>query len=357
MTRLILVRAEGSSTIWLSNGLQRRRVADDEVRLLQRLFTTTEVVTVTDLRVLGVPIPEPLRLARTVDDPTIWLGDGILRRVVDLLELSEVQRWLARSQNDTTVRTFADIRVLGAAFPPDEDVPEPEPPAGTCVSPWFTTAERNGGIAFGDYYIHNNIWNPEAPANQSLHVCSPASWFVRSGPYSGTAVKTFPNVHRDMPDAFGAGVPWSDYSTVSARFASSVDAEHQTGGIWNVAFDIWLNGVGWGGGSTEVMIWTENRGQRPAGERLSADVAIGGTIWQQWHLREGDANVVTFVALTPVKAGTVDIKALVDFGIQRGLIPQGPTVHQLGYGIEICDTAGTVLRYDVTDFELTMTKA
>jgi hypothetical protein len=62
----------------------------------------------------------------------------------------------------------------------------------------------------------------------------------------GGAVLTCPNVRKDHDD-----VPISSFRTITSRYAAT--SPHV--GIYNVAYDIWLNGVATDG-STEVMIWT-----------------------------------------------------------------------------------------------------
>lgn len=50
-----------------------------------------------------------------------------------------------------------------------------------------------------------------------------------------------------------------------------------SGGVWDVAYDMWLNGVA-DKNSTELMIWTQNSGQTPAGSKRGT-VTISGHSW------------------------------------------------------------------------------
>ena len=90
--------------------------------------------------------------------------------------------------------------------------------------------------------------------------------------HDDNAVEAYMNVHKDYDDEPLANID-------SATFAAQ--GPHCDGCIWNIAFDIWL-----GEGLThELMIWTENWGQRPAGSEIDTftarrahlrGVAIGG---------------------------------------------------------------------------------
>src|SRR5581483_6737959 len=124
-----------------------------------------------------------------------------------------------------------------------------------CTHPVFTTSEPNGGWSTEGYYVHNNMWNKELRLGpQTLYACSYRDWVVVSDQANDAgAVKTYPNVHRDF-----ANVPISSFHTITSNFAET--SPHV--GIYDVAYDIWTNGVATPG-CTELMIWTENFHQVP----------------------------------------------------------------------------------------------
>ena len=105
------------------------------------------------------------------------------------------------------------------------------------------------------------------------------------------AVKTYPNVHKDFRNwSSGSEPPLSSYPVLSSSFA----AAGPNTGIHNIAYDIWLNGVGNGGGSNrEVMIWTDNQDQRPAGSVVASGLGFGGQTWTLWAT--GDNRILSFV--------------------------------------------------------------
>ena len=141
-------------------------------------------------------------------------------------------------------------------------------PTGTvCTKPYFTTSGSNGGVTDNGYYVHNNLWNASGyPGTKgTTQVCSYRSW-NHTGTAKNTgdgAVKTYPNVHKDY-----SGRTISSFSKLTSTFA----ATSPNAGIYNVSYDLWLNGVP----NDEVMIWTDNRKQVPGGSRFASNVSLGG---------------------------------------------------------------------------------
>ena len=147
----------------------------------------------------------------------------------------------------------------------------------------------------GGYIVHNNMWNTSGyRVSETVEACSYRSWnaIATADNSSGDgAVKTYPNVHKDYHN-WGTGYepPLSNYPVLSSSFA----AAGPNTGIYNIAYDIWLNGVGNGGGSNrEVMIWTDNQAQRPAGSVVASGLGFGGQTWTLWAT--GDNHILTFV--------------------------------------------------------------
>jgi hypothetical protein len=219
--------------------------------------------------------------------------------------------------------------------------------ASACTNPVFVTSDPNGGYSNGGYYVHNNMWNTQEAGPETLYACAYNNWYVESTQPNTTSVKTYPNVHLDINNLNGR--PLSNYTTISSTFAGAGPRV----GIYNVAYDLWLNGVGWGGGTTEVMIWTENFNQRPLGSSQTS-VTFDGASFDAWHYNDGDANVVSLVAKSTMPSGVFNLKAMLDWAIARGWIPSNPTINQIGFGVEICSTNNTMQRFTFTDFSVTM---
>jgi hypothetical protein len=209
--------------------------------------------------------------------------------------------------------------------------------------------------AYGQYMVDNNMWNAGSyPVSQTLKACDFNSWSVTTTADNSTgdgAVKTYPNVHVDYID-WGTHKmqPLSDFSSLDMRFAHHAPS---TAGIWNVAFDIWLNGVG-DGSANELMIWTDNNQQTPAGTKV-ATVTLDGVEWAVWKGYSGH-----YLALVPTNgrvltSGTLDLIPITQWLTANGHLPAASSLAQVDYGVEVVSTNGQPARFDFTDFKLTET--
>jgi len=213
-----------------------------------------------------------------------------------------------------------------------------------CTHTVFTTSDTNGGFSDGGYYVHNNMWNSSAGLGpETLYACSYHNWYVVSNQTNNAgAVKTYPNVHKDYAD-----VPISSFKTITSTFAAT--SPHV--GIYNVAYDIWTNGVATSG-STEIMIWTENYKQVPAGSR-AATVTLGGRMYDVW--KTSNNHYIAFVPKMVVTSGTIDILELFQWTMTQGYLPMNSTLGQLDFGVEIVETGGGEATFRFTDFSITST--
>ena len=211
--------------------------------------------------------------------------------------------------------------------------------------PAFVTSDPNGGWSNGGYYVHNNMWN--ARSGETLYARAYNDWYVTATFPDTTDVKTYPNVHKDINDL--KGLPLNNYHVITSTFAAKAPAA----GIYDVAYDIWLNGVGSGRGVTEFMIWTENRKQVPLGS-IRAHVTFDGMAYDAYHHTEEGENVITLVPANVMTEGRLDLKAMFDWAIKQGWMPANPTVNQICYGVEICSTGNRPATFYFTDFSVTM---
>jgi hypothetical protein len=224
-------------------------------------------------------------------------------------------------------------------------------PAVTCDDPVFTTSDTNGGWSDGGYYVHNNVWNASEAGPETLYPCSYENWYVTSTQPDSTSVKAFPNVHLDIENL--DGLPMDTYTTITSTFAATAPGV----GIYNVAYDIWLDGVGWGNGTTEVMIWTENRGQVPLGNTVAPRMTFGGKAYDVYRYTsdsDGGVQVISLLSLETQTSGSVDLREILDFIVDEAWIESNATINQIGYGVEICSTDDQPATFYFTDFSVTM---
>lgn len=217
--------------------------------------------------------------------------------------------------------------------------------AGTaCTNPVFSTSDPVGLWSDGGYWLMNNMWNAaNYQVTQTLYACSYHSFYVVANMNNDTgdgAVKTYPNSHKDYND-----VPISSFSSITSSFAAM--SPHV--GIYNVAYDIWTNGVATLT-SNEIMIWTENYNQVPTGSR-TAMATLGGRTYEVWTANNN--HYIALVANTPFTSGTLDLLEIFQWATTQGLLPSGSTLGAIDFGVEIVDTGGTDATFEFTDFSIT----
>ena len=205
-------------------------------------------------------------------------------------------------------------------------------------------ANAQDGITLGGFYVDTDTWNvAELSVSQTLYVCDYNNWYVvaKMDNTSGDgAVKTYPNVHQD----FNASPAINSFSAISSSFAH---AGPQVG-IYEFAYDIWLNGVA-SNGSTEVMIWTDNFNQVPSGsvqETVTFErPELQGLQERQLHrLRRDDQRDVGDRSTCSTSSTTSS---------PRAGIPPTSTLSAVDYGVELVSTNGMNATFTVSDFSLT----
>ena len=213
-----------------------------------------------------------------------------------------------------------------------------------CANPVFVTSATSGGWSNGGYYVHNNMWNSASyQCAETLYACSYHSWYVVANMNNNNgdgAVKTYPNVHKDY-----ANVAISSFKTITSTFAET--SPHV--GIYDVAYDIWTNGVATPG-CTEFMIWNENYKQTPGGS-LAATVTLGGRTYNVY--KTSSNGYIAFIPTAVFTSGTVDILEIFNWTISKGWLPANSTLGQLDFGVEIVSTNGTNAVFKCTDFSIT----
>ncbi len=215
-------------------------------------------------------------------------------------------------------------------------------PNCTCTNPAFVTFNTNGGWSNSGYYVHNNMWN--AASGETLYACAYNNWYVTAKFPNTTSVKTYPNVHKDINPPKSL----NDDSDISSTFAATAPRA----GIYDMAYDIWLNGVA-SRGCTEFMIWTENYKQTPLG-KIQAQATFDGVTYDAYRYTGPGANVITLVPTNIMTSGKLDLKAMFDWAIGKNWMPSNSVVNQICYGVEICSTGNQPVTFCFTDFSVTM---
>ncbi len=214
--------------------------------------------------------------------------------------------------------------------------------SASCKKPQFVTSSPTGGWSDGPYYVYNDMWNVGGySVTQTLYACAYNDWYAvadMNNSRGDGAVKTYPNVHEDFNEP-----AISSFHSMSSTFAET--SPHT--GIYEDAYDIWINGVA-SSGSTEVMIWTENFHQVPGGSVL-ATVTFGGRTYRAWK----NGSYIALVATSNFTSGTVNLLEMFSWIMAKGWMPANSTLGQIDYGAEIVSTNGTPATFSFTSFAVT----
>jgi hypothetical protein len=224
--------------------------------------------------------------------------------------------------------------------------------AVSCAHPRFVTSDPNGMWSDGQYIVHNNMWNASSYAvSERLRACSPSNWSVTATADNSShdgAVKTYPNVHRDYHDWDTGHEPAiSSFRSIRSSFAARTPHV----GIYDAAYDIWLNGVP---GNREVMIWTENFHQTPAGSVVARGLHFSHRTWRVYA--SDSHSLISFLPNKPLLHGSIGIKQRLTWLVGQGLVQQGSTLGQVDFGFEVVSTDGTPARFKVDRFSVTSSR-
>jgi hypothetical protein len=220
-------------------------------------------------------------------------------------------------------------------------------PTHKCTNWNYKTSAYRGLRAYGRrYIIENDVWNPER-IHQTLYSCNFDSYYIEANVHDeGGAVQSYPSSQY----TFGSPVKVSKFKSLTSEFRVS-NPPAGSGLDYEFAYDIWLNGYG-GGKHTEMMIWTYNDGQRPAGSELPGTIDIGGHQFEVW-VDGGGGYIVTFEAVNNYTAGNTDLLPFLSYAASHGWLydrMQTP-LWQIDYGVELCATPFTT-KFDFTDFSV-----
>ncbi|NUS00226.1 MAG: hypothetical protein HOV67_33820 [Kribbellaceae bacterium] len=179
------------------------------------------------------------------------------------------------------------------------------------------------------------MWNNHN-GTYTMSACNYDNWYEDvTQPLPGdNGVQAYPNVHKDYND-----VPLSKIK--SAKFAATTPANCPAC-IYDVAFDVWIgNGL-----DNELMIWTDNKGQTPSGDKVGT-VTFDGFKYDVWH---GD-GYTAYVSQVTQKSGTMPLAGFFNDMTSRGWAPKA-TTWQVDYGVEVVSTGGTKQRFTFNDFSI-----
>jgi hypothetical protein len=173
-------------------------------------------------------------------------------------------------------------------------------------------------VVAGKYVVQNNRWNNNVPGDQCIKVIDEVG---ASGPgfaitkQTGSAATNGPPV--SYPSIYigchynncspGTNLPIQVKSITKAH--TGIDLKYVGGAAFDASYDIWLdpNPNKTGVNKQEIMIWLNRQGPiQPVGNKVG-DVNISGVNWQVWSGSNGQNEVISYVAPSPIYNKALDV--------------------------------------------------
>jgi hypothetical protein len=193
----------------------------------------------------------------------------------------------------------------------------------------------NSGCDVGSYYLFDNQDSCGAMGcgPESAYGCTNAnhtvSFVVTSNQPKGNSTVL---AYSSMQDNFNSA-PLTSFTTITSTFAEVSPRV----GSYDVAFDVWLNGVS-APGSQQIMVWVDAYNRTPLGNHVTS-TSLGGRTYDVYRTTNG--SQITLVATQTFTSGTVDLLGIFAWTLAQGMIPSGSTLSQIEFGVEIVSTDGT----------------
>jgi hypothetical protein len=189
----------------------------------------------------------------------------------------------------------------------------------------------------GAYTIYNDEWG-SGYGSQTLWVNSATNWGVFSTQPSTSGVKAYANISETV------GTALNSLTTATSTFNET----NPSGGNWESAYDIWLNGSG-----IEVMIWTDVSGNvGPLGSAVGT-FTLDGNTWTLYSGNNGSNNTYSFVRSANESSGTVNILDLLKYLENTEGYFSNPTLSTIQYGWEISGTNDTQENFTIDNYSAT----
>ena len=209
------------------------------------------------------------------------------------------------------------------------------------------------GVSKGNYYITNDSWNADQyiGLSQKLYVCNYNSWYAIVTMNNATgdfAVKTSPNVQETW---YPTPTKLSNWKSITSQFSDTPPGSGSNYGIWEFEYDIWLNGIA-DSSSTEVMIWTYNNGQTPAGSPIGLFTDAGHTY--EVYRSSPPHQYIAFVDRSNNLSGRVNLHDFFNYVISRGWMPSSSRLYQICDGVELVSTNSRSEKFAVNNFSINM---
>jgi len=170
------------------------------------------------------------------------------------------------------------------------------------------------------------------------------------------AVLSYPDAQDTITDTSNNPVPFGDFAGITSTYATQMPSDIGTAGPdddYEAAYDIWLGHDG-ANYDQEIMVWTDDHNQVPAGNDTGATWTdpSTGVVYEIWTGNNDDP--VTLVAKSNATSGAVSLLSLFSW-LQSNGYSSETGINQIDYGFELCSTSGRTETFDVTNYTLDAT--
>lgn len=214
-----------------------------------------------------------------------------------------------------------------------------------------TICTVDGSHTYNEYVVVNNCWGKGTITNflQCIYVKTEDSNYDFGFNWQWPT-----NINNDVkayPEIIYGWKPWSSSSTtpklpviISAgkKIIVSFDSIKTTfNGVGNTAFDIWLtssNTPSTTNITRELMIWTKNFGQYPAGSKVTTTTIDGVTY--DFYKGQMDWSYYAFVKTSSTEVTTYNIDKFISYLTSLNLVTQNEYVAAIEFGNEVISGTG-----------------
>jgi hypothetical protein len=204
------------------------------------------------------------------------------------------------------------------------------------ATPVYENSGQWASYTIGAYTMYNDEWG-SGYGSQTLWVDSATNWGVYSTQPNTSGVKSYANESTSIGTALGS------LHSVSSTFNES----NPSGGNWESAYDVWLNGSG-----IEVMVWTSVSGNvGPLGSAVGS-VSLDGNTWTLYSGNNGSNPTYSFVRSGNESSGTVNLLDLLNYLQNTKGYFSNPTLSTVQYGWEISSTNNAQEDFTINNYSV-----
>jgi hypothetical protein len=195
--------------------------------------------------------------------------------------------------------------------------------AGVATAATWSSSDKWATWSNGGYTIRNDVWGSGA-GSQSIWANSYSNWGVSANHPNTGGVKAYPHAAKNVNKRLSA------LGSATSSFNVGVPGS----GAYATAYDIWCDNNAY-----EIMLWMNKTGAvGPLGSKQTT-ASVGGHTWDVYKGSNGSNQVFSFVRTSNTNAGSVDVKAVLNWIKARSWFGD-VTLGEVQFGFEITSSSG-----------------